>query len=61
VASGNGIRRRPVFPLLPTRPRAGFIKVFEKMAKFDMMNQFVTHTGGVSEGGFIGQRLFDKS
>jgi deferrochelatase/peroxidase EfeB len=50
-------------------PRTGFIKIFEKMAKFDMMNQFVTHTGGglfacpggVSEGGFIGQRLFDKA
>ena len=36
------------------------------MAKFDMLNQFVTHTGGglfacpggVREGEFIGQRLF---
>ena len=27
-------------------PRTGFIKMFEKMAKFDMLNQFVTHTGG---------------
>jgi deferrochelatase/peroxidase EfeB len=27
-------------------PRTGFIKIFEKMAKFDMMNQFVMHTGG---------------
>jgi len=50
-------------------PRTGFIKIFDKMSKFDMMNQFVTHTGGglfacpggVSEGGFIGQHLFDKS
>jgi deferrochelatase/peroxidase EfeB len=50
-------------------PRTGFIRIFEKMAKFDMMNQFVTHTGGglfacpggVSEGGFIGQWLFDKA
>jgi hypothetical protein len=24
----------------------GFIKVFEKMPQFDMLNQFVTHTGG---------------
>ncbi|MDR3534834.1 MAG: iron uptake transporter deferrochelatase/peroxidase subunit, partial [Rhodopila sp.] len=47
-------------------PRTGFIKLFEKMAKFDMLNQFVTHTGsgifacpgGVREGEFIGQRLF---
>ena len=47
-------------------PRTGFIKIFEKMSKFDMMNQFVTHVGGglfacpggVGEGEFIGQRLF---
>ena len=50
-------------------PRTGFIKIFEKMAKFDMMNQFVTHTGGglfacpggVTEGGYVGQRLFEKA
>ncbi len=50
-------------------PRTGFIKLFEKMSKFDMMNQFVTHTGsglfacpgGIAEGGFIGQRLFEKA
>jgi len=48
-------------------PRTGFVKVFDKMSKFDMMNQFVTHVGGglfacppgVKEGGFIGQPLFD--
>jgi deferrochelatase/peroxidase EfeB len=47
-------------------PRSGFIKIFEKMAKFDMMNQFATHTGGglfacpggVAPGEFIAQRLF---
>ena len=50
-------------------PRTGFVKIFEKMAKFDMMNQFVTHTGGglfacpggITEGGYIGQRLFEKA
>jgi deferrochelatase/peroxidase EfeB len=50
-------------------PRTGFIKLFEKMSKFDMMNQFVTHVGGglfacpggIAEGGFIGQRLFEKA
>jgi deferrochelatase/peroxidase EfeB len=50
-------------------PRTGFIKLFEKMSKFDMMNQFVTHTGGglfacpggVAEGEFVGQRLFQKA
>ncbi|MGO9445773.1 MAG: iron uptake transporter deferrochelatase/peroxidase subunit [Thiobacillaceae bacterium] len=48
-------------------PRTGFVKVFEKVSKFDMMNQFVTHTGsglfacpgGVSEGGFVGQALLE--
>jgi deferrochelatase/peroxidase EfeB len=46
-------------------PRTGFVKIFEKMAKFDMLNQFATHTGGglfacpggMREGEFIGQRL----
>jgi deferrochelatase/peroxidase EfeB len=50
-------------------PRAGFIKIFENMAKFDMLNQFVTHTGGglfacpggIAKGEFIGQRLLDAS
>jgi deferrochelatase/peroxidase EfeB len=47
-------------------PRTGFIRIFENMAKFDMLNQFVTHVGsglfacpgGVRAGEFIGQRLF---
>lgn len=47
-------------------PRTGFIKIFDKMSKFDMMNQFVTHVGGglfacpvgAAKGEFIGQRLF---
>jgi deferrochelatase/peroxidase EfeB len=47
-------------------PRTGFIKIFDKMSKLDMLNQFVTHTGsglfacpgGVAEGEFIGQSLF---
>ena len=48
-------------------PRAGFIRIFERMSKFDMLNQFVTHVGGgmfacpagVREGRFVGQDLFD--
>jgi deferrochelatase/peroxidase EfeB len=48
-------------------PRTGFIKIFEKLSKFDMLNQFVTHTGGglfacpggIAQGEFIGQRLFE--
>jgi len=50
-------------------PRTGFIRIFEKMSKFDAMNQFVTNTGsalfacpgGVARGEFIGQRLFDSA
>ncbi len=47
-------------------PRAGFIKIFDKMSKFDMLNQFVTHVGGglfacpggVQAGKYLGQDLF---
>ncbi|HAN56074.1 MAG TPA: deferrochelatase/peroxidase EfeB [Betaproteobacteria bacterium] len=47
-------------------PRTGFTKIFEKMAKFDMLNQFTTHVGsalfacppGAKPGEYIGQRLF---
>jgi deferrochelatase/peroxidase EfeB len=50
-------------------PRTGFIKIFDKMSKYDMLNQFVTHTGGglfacpggVTKGEFIGQRLFETT
>jgi deferrochelatase/peroxidase EfeB len=50
-------------------PRTGFVKIFDKMSKLDMLNQFVTHTGGglfacpggIAEGGFIGQRLFETA
>jgi deferrochelatase/peroxidase EfeB len=46
-------------------PRTGFIKIFDRLSKFDMLNQFVTHTGGglfacpggPAPGEFIGQRL----
>jgi len=48
-------------------PRTGFIKIFEKMSKLDMMNQFVTHVGGglfacpggVPKGGYVGQSLLE--
>jgi deferrochelatase/peroxidase EfeB len=50
-------------------PRSGFIKTFADMAKFDMLNQFTTHTGsaifacpgGMREGGFVGAGLFDNA
>ncbi len=49
--------------------RSGFIKIFEKMSRFDMMNQFVTNTGGghfacpggAAQGEYIGQRLFEAA
>jgi deferrochelatase/peroxidase EfeB len=50
-------------------PRTGFIKIFDRMSKMDMMNQFVTHIGGglfacpagAAKGDYIGQRLFQSS
>jgi deferrochelatase/peroxidase EfeB len=47
-------------------PRSGFVRIFERMAKFDMLNQYVTHVGGglfacppgARVGEFIGQALF---
>ena len=55
-----------LFMCYQTDPRTGFVKLFAKMAKFDMLNQFVTHVGGglfacpggVRQGEYIGQRLF---
>ena len=46
-------------------PRTGFIRIFERMSKFDMLNQFVTHIGGglfavppgVQPGRWLGQEL----
>ncbi|PTB16868.1 deferrochelatase/peroxidase EfeB [Trinickia symbiotica] len=48
-------------------PRTGFIPINERLAKFDMMNQFTTHIGsaifacppGAKPGSFIGAALFD--
>ncbi len=50
-------------------PRTSFIPMFDKMAKFDMLNQFVTHTGGglfacpggTANGAYLAQRLFEMS
>ncbi len=47
-------------------PRTQFTPLFARMAKLDMLNQFVTHTGsalfaippGVKPGEMIGQKLF---
>jgi deferrochelatase/peroxidase EfeB len=48
-------------------PRTGFVPINERLAKFDMMNQFTTHVGsavfacppGVRPGSFIGAGLFE--
>ncbi|WP_122039622.1 Dyp-type peroxidase [Asaia bogorensis] len=48
-------------------PRTGFVRIFEKMSKFDMMNQYTTHIGGGlfacpgrRDGEFVGQTLFES-
>ena len=46
-------------------PRTGFVKMFERMSRFDMLNQFVTHVGGglfacpggIAKGEYLGQAL----
>ena len=48
-------------------PRTAFVPINEKLAKFDLMNQFTTHVGsaifacppGAKPGSFIGAGLFD--
>jgi len=48
-------------------PRQGFVRIFDKLAKLDMLNQFSTHTGGglfacpagIAPGEFVGQKLFN--
>ena len=50
-------------------PSSGFIKIFDRMSKFDMLNQFVTHVGGglfacpggVQEGRCLAQDLFEAA
>ncbi len=48
-------------------PRDGFIRIYDRMSKLDLLNQYATHVGsaifavpgGVEAGGFIGQDLFE--
>jgi deferrochelatase/peroxidase EfeB len=50
-------------------PREAFVKIFDRMAKLDALNQFTTHIGsgifacppGVQQGGYIGQTLFETA
>lgn len=52
-----------------TDPRTSFIRMFERMARFDALNQYTTHNGsalfacpgGIDEGTYIGQRLFETA
>jgi deferrochelatase/peroxidase EfeB len=56
-----------LFACFQRDPRTGFVKIFDKMSKFDMMNQFTTAIGGgmfailpgVRHGGVLGQTLWD--
>jgi deferrochelatase/peroxidase EfeB len=55
-----------LFVCYQSDPRTGFIPMFDKMSKIDMLNQFATHTGGghfacpggISRGEYVGQGLF---
>lgn len=55
-----------IFVAFQRDPRTGFIRIFDKMSKFDMLNQFTTHIGsaifacprGIMQGEFIGSDLF---
>ncbi|OAJ52368.1 peroxidase [Paraburkholderia ginsengiterrae] len=56
-----------VFVAHQSDPRKGFIPINDKLAKFDMMNQFTTHVGsaifavppGAKPGSYIGAGLFE--
>jgi deferrochelatase/peroxidase EfeB len=56
-----------LFSCFQRDPRTGFIRLFDKMSKFDMLNQFVTHVGGglfaippgVAQGEYLGARLLE--
>jgi deferrochelatase/peroxidase EfeB len=56
-----------IFVAHQSDPRKGFIPINERLAKFDMMNQFTTHVGsaifavppGAKPGSYIGAGLFD--
>jgi len=57
-----------VFIAYQRDPRTGFVQIFKKMSRMDMLNQFTTHTGGglfaippgTTRGGYLGQRLLES-
>ncbi len=50
-------------------PRTGFVRIFQNMSKIDALNQFTTHVGsglfacpgGIGEGQYLAQGLFDAA
>ncbi|MCH4091645.1 Dyp-type peroxidase [Acetobacter sp.] len=63
---GNEFDAGLMFLAYQQDPRTGFTKIFERMSKFDMMNQFTTHVGGGLfacpgrlTGGYVGQTLLE--
>ncbi|MXV44991.1 Dyp-type peroxidase [Saccharibacter sp. 17.LH.SD] len=63
---GNEFDAGLLFLCYQQDPRTAFTKIFERMAKFDMMNQFTTHIGsalfacpGREDGHYIGASLLE--
>jgi deferrochelatase/peroxidase EfeB len=63
---GNEFDAGLMFLAYQQDPRTGFTKIFERMSKFDMMNQFTTHVGGGlfacpgrTAKGYVGQALLE--
>ena len=65
---GTRIDAGLLFVCFQRDPTVGFIRIFDQVAKFDMMNQFITTTGSALfacpagtglNGGYQGQALFE--
>lgn len=61
---GNEFDAGLMFLAYQQDPRTAFTKIFERMSKFDMMNQYTTHIGsglfacpGRMEGHYVGEEL----
>jgi len=58
-----------IFMAFQRDPRGGFIRIYERMSKLDLLNQYATHVGsaifacpgGVAPGGFVGEALFAQA
>ncbi len=66
---GNVLDAGLFFVCYQKDPRTGFIRIFERMSRFDMLNQFVTPVGGglfacpggVQPGRYLAQALFEPA